>query len=193
MKFLKKNWISVVLIIVAAVFVCGLFTRLTDGFTDWSFQPDLNEENLFFEQIEDGAYYDNPQIDAIAENGLITLNGSVVSNNPGTVTLSTPIQITTLTLPKGTYTFSCFESPSYRTHYAVGLYNGNTWYADFETAPNNATADPTYLGRTVTLTEETVVTFYIYVCEGAEFENVEARPVLVTGDEVGSYSKGLFD
>lgn len=192
MKFLKKNWLSVAAILVVALILCGLATRLTDGFTDFSFQANLNEENLFFEKIEDGRIYGNAEVDAIAENGVITLDGSITTTGTGTAVLSDPIELCTLTLEKGTYTFTCFDDPNRQEYYAVGTYDGNTWYADWEEAPYNPDGDTSLLGRTVTITEETEVTFYIFLCEGAELDNVKARPVLVPGTEPGELTVGLL-
>lgn len=192
MRFLKKNLIPIVAIVIVTILLCGLTIRLTDGFTDFSFQADLNEENLFFEKIEDGRIYGNDDIDAIAKNGEITLNGSITTTGTGTVVLSAPIELCTLTLEKGTYTFTCFDDPNRQEYYAVGTYDGNTWYADWEEAPYNPNGDTSLLGRTVTITEETEVTFYIYLCEGAELDNVKARPVLVPGTEPGELTVGLL-
>ena len=192
MKFLKKNWLSVAAILVVALILFGLATRLTEGFTDFSFQANLNEENLFFEKIEDGRIYGNAEVDAIAENGVITLDGSITTTGTGTAVLSDPIELCTLTLEKGTYTFTCFDDPNRQEYYAVGTYDGNTWYADWEEAPYNPDGDTSLLGRTVTITEETEVTFYIFLCEGAELDNVKARPVLVPGTEPGELTVGLL-
>lgn len=192
MRFLKKNLIPIVAIVIVTILLCGLTIRLTDGFTDFSFQADLNEENLFFEQIEDGRIYGNAEVDAIAENGVITLDGSITTTGTGTAVLSAPIELCTLTLEKGTYTFTCFDDPNRQEYYAVGAYDGYTWYADWEEAPYNPNGDTSLLGRTVTITEETEVTFYIYLCEGAELDNVKARPVLVPGTEPGELTVGLL-
>ena len=192
MKKIKLNWLTVVGIVLAAVMLCAVGVRLTDGFTDFSFQADLNEDNLFFEKIEDGRIYGNEEIDAVAKNGAITLNGSIADTGNGAI-LSDPIELCTMTLEKGTYTFTCFDHPNRKAFYAVGLYDGNTWYADYEEAPYNPSNDVSLLGRTVTITEDTEVTFYIYLCEGAELEDVVARPVLVPGVEAGNLTVGLFD
>ena len=193
MRKIKMSWLAIVGIILASVILCGVFVRLTDGFSDFSFEADLNEDNLFFEQIEDGRIYGNDQVDAIAENGVITLNGSIVTTGTGNAVLSDPIELCTITLEKGTYTFTCFDHPNRQEYYAVGTYDGNIWYADWEEAPYNPTNDPSLLGRTVTLTEETEVTFFIYLCEGADLDDVKAAPVLVPGIEPGNLTVGLFD
>jgi hypothetical protein len=193
MRKIKMSWLAIVGIILASVILCGIFVRLTDGFSDFSFEADLNEDNLFFDQIEDGRIYGNDQVDAIAENGVITLNGSIVSTGTGSAVLSDPIELCTITLEKGTYTFTCFDHPNRQQYYAVGTYDENMWYADWEEAPYNPTNDPSLLGRTVTLTEETEVTFYIYLCEGATLKDVKAAPVLVPGIEPGELTVGLFD
>lgn len=189
----RTSWIAIIGIILASVILCGVFARLTDGFSDFSFKADLNEENLFFEKIEEGRLYGNDQVDAIAKEGKITLNGSIATTGTGNAVLSDSIELCKITLDKGTYTFTCFEHPDRQKYYAVGIYGDNMWYADFEEAPYNPTDDPSLLGRTVTLTEETEVTFYIYLCEGATLKDVKAAPVLVPGIEPGELTVGLFD
>ena len=193
MRNINLSTVAIIGIILASVIVCGVFVKLTDGFNDFSFQPDLNEENLFFEKIEDGRIYGNDQVDAIAKNGAITLNGSIVTTGTGTAVLSDPIELCTITLEKGTYTFTCFENPDRQQYYAVATYGENMWYADWEEAPYNPTNDPSLLGRTVTLTEATDVTFYIYFCEGATLKNVKASPVVVPGSEPVKLTVGFFD
>lgn len=192
MNKVKMTWGGIVALVLACVVLCGLFVRLTDGFTDFSFKADLNEDNLFFEKIEDGRIYGNAEIDAIAKNGVITLDGSIVSTGTGAATLSDPIELCTIEFERGTYTFTCFDHPNRQEYYAVGLYDGNTWYADWEEAPYNPTNDPSLLGRTVTFAEATEVTFYIYLCEGADLDNVKAAPVVVPGIEPGSLTVGLL-
>lgn len=192
-KNMKVTPLMVVAIVMASLLLFGLFIRCTDGLTDFSFQADLNEENLFFEKIEDGRLYGNAEVDATVKDGVITLDGSITTTGTGTAVLSDPIELCTLTLEKGTYTFTCFDEPNRQEYYAVGLYNGYTWYADWEEAPYNPTGDVSLLGRTVTITEETDVTFYIYLYEGAELDNIKASPVLVPGNEPGDLTVGLFD
>ena len=201
-KFFRKKWVKNTLLVIVAVIVCALVSRLTNGFNDWDadtvFSVDLNEENLFFEKIEDGEIYDNLQVEAVAENGLIVLDGEIADSSPTTVDLSNSIDLGSITLAPGTYTFTCFKNPAYKSHYAVGTYaiagTTYTWYADYEKAPNNSANDVTLLGRTITIDEEVTVNFEIRLVEGAKLNNVKAMPVLVEGDEPGTfYANGLFD
>ena len=197
-KFFRKRWVVNTLIVIVAVIACGFVFRLTDGFENFDVKEmatlDQNEDNFFFEKMEDGEIYDNLQVEAIVENGAIMLNGEIADSSPSTVDLSESISLGTITLKPGTYTFTCFKNPAYKSHYAIGTYTvagtAYTWYADFEKAPNNAA---NLLGRTITLEEEVTVTFEICLVEGAELKNVKALPVVVEGDEPGSfYANGLF-
>lgn len=199
-KFFRKRWVTNILLVLAAVAVCAFVFKLTDGFE--TFNPkdiatlDLNEDNLFFEQIEDGEIFDNLQVTAIAENGAITLKGEIADSSPATVDLSDAIDLGSITLKPGTYTFTCFKDPAYKSHYAVGTYTiagtTYTWYADFEKAPNNTAGAVNLLGRTITLEEEVTVSFEIRLVEGAKL-NTKAMPVIVEGEEVGNfYANGLF-
>ena len=132
--------------------------------------------------------------DSIQTLGLIdTCRCHIGLTGTGTAVLSDPIELCTITLEKGTYTFTCFDNPDRQQYYAVATYGENMWYADWEEAPYNPTNDPSLLGRTVTLTEATDVTFYIYFCEGATLKNVKASPVVVPGIEPGKLTVSLFD
>ena len=199
--FFKKRWVRNVLLILAAVAACAFTFKLTDGFENWNPQDiatlDLNEDNLFFDQIEDGDIFDNLQVEAKAENGAITLNGEIADSSATTIDLSDSIDLGTITLQPGTYTFTCFKNPAYKSHYAVGTYTiagtTYTWYADFENAPNNAAGAANLLGRTITLDETVTVNFEIRLVEGAKLNNVKAMPVIVEGEEAGNfYANGLF-
>lgn len=193
-KFNKKNWLVVAVSVVLSLVTVACVFNITDSFTE--FNPvnivmERNEDNLFFEQIEDGTIYDNKQIDCVVKNGEITLDGTIVNSNPGTITMSDSIAVATLKLKPGTYTLSCFTDPNIKSHYFVGTYvKGDltyTWYADFEEAPNNADASKLLQGQTIELTEETTVNFEIRLVEGAELKNAKARPVLVEGDKEGKF------
>ena len=200
-KFFKKRWVRNVLLVMAAVAACACVFKLTDGFENWDPKDvatlDLNEDNLFFEVIEDGEIFDNLQVEAKAENGAIILKGEIADANPSTVDLSDSIDLGSITLQPGTYTFTCFKNPAYKSHYAVGTYTiagtTYTWYADFEKAPNNAGGAANLLGRTITLEESVTVNFEIRLVEGAKLNNVKAMPVIVEGEEPGNfYANGLF-
>ena len=200
-KFFRKRWVRNVGLVLAAVALCACFFKLTDGFENWNPKDiatlDLNEDNLFFEKIEDGEIYDNLQVEAKAENGVITLDGEIADSSATTIDLSDSIDLGTITLQPGTYTFTCLKNPAYKSHYAVGTYTISgvtyTWYADFENAPNNAAGAANMLGRTITLDESVTVNFEIRLVEGAKLNNVKAMPVIVEGEEPGDfYANGLF-
>lgn len=193
-KFSKKNWLVVAVSVLLAVIATACTFNVTDSFTEFNpvkIVTERNEDNLFFEQIEDGTIYDNKQIDCVVKNGEITLDGTIVNSNPGTITMSDSIAVATLNLEPGMYTLSCFKDPNIKSHYLVGTYvKGDytyTWYADFEEAPNNTDNSKLLQGQTIELTEETTVSFEIRLVEGAELDNVKARPVLVEGDKEGNF------
>ena len=202
-KFFRKRWVQYTLIVLVTIAAVALLTRLTNGFTDPidgdTFKPSLNEDNFFYEKIEDGEFYTSPTVDAYAENGIITFNGKIADTNPNTVDISDSVQLASFKLEPGTYTFSCFnkEKPSWKTYIAVGTYTVDgtkyTIYADHEKAPNNTANDETKLGQTFTLDEAATVTFTVQLMEGVNLDNVDAIPVLVKGDKVGSHSNSLFE
>lgn len=198
MKTVRFSWLIIAAIVLVAVILCGLLTRMTDGFTDFSFEQKLNEDNLFYDTIDDGSFYEDANIAAIASGGIITLDGKIADTDPNSVDVAKSLSLGTITLKPGTYTFTCFkdEKPSWKTYYATGTYVENgvvyTWYADMSTAPNNSAKDDTKLGKTVTLQEETTVTFFVNLCEGVELKDVKAIPVLVEGEKDGKYSNGLI-
>lgn len=200
-KLSKKNWKVIIISVLVSVLAVSMLFTMTDNLTTFApdkvFARDLNEDNLFYEKIEDGEIYDNLEVDAIAENGIITLNGDITDTSPATIDQSTPIALGKLTLEAGEYTFTCFKNPNIKSCYAVGTYVIDgityTWYADFDKAPNNSEGDETLLGKTVEFDKETEVTFEIRLIEGAKFENVKAVPVLVEGDEDGSYYAPIFN
>lgn len=200
-KLTKKNWKVIFISVALGVLASALAFSITDGYDNVDLKDNLtrqlNEENYFFEQIEDGEIYDNINIDAVAKNGVITLNGEIADTDPSVITLSDSIALATIKLPAGEYTFTCFDNPAYKSHYAVGRYTLDgktyTWYADFEKAPNNVSDSALLQGKTIELPEETEVTFEIRLVEGAELKNEKAIPVLVEGGEDGSYYKGLFN
>lgn len=200
-KFFRKRWVKNTLLVITAVFVCGFVFRLTDGFENFNPKDiatlDQNEDNLFFELMEDGELWDNPMLDVTVENGKITMNGEIADSDPSKVDLSQSIQLGSITLEPGTYTFTCFKNPAYKSHYAVGTYTiggtNYTWYADFEKAPNNAAGATNLLGRTITLDQTVTINFEIRLVEGATFKNVSALPVIVEGEDAGSfYANGIF-
>ena len=199
-KLTKKNWKVIIIAVILSAVVVPVLFNLTDGFDNVDLKDNLtrklNEENYFFEQIKDCVIYDNIQVDTVAKSGVITLDGEIANTNPGTITLSNPVALATVTLPAGEYTFTCFKTPNIKAYYAVGTYTVDgdtyTWYADYEEAPNNEAKDELLQGKTVKLTEETVVTFEIRLVEGAKLDNVKAVPVLVEGDENGSLYAGFF-
>ncbi len=205
MKRLKFNWLAVAGILLAAVILCGVTMRMTDGFTDFDFSASPNEENLFFEKIEDGALEFIVDVEAEVKDGVITLDGGVPASAANSLTIAEePIKFASLSLKAGEYTFTAFEDPSATEYFAVGVYevDGVTkvWLADASkvtTYYERALSTQGYAnieGNTVTFEEDTDVDFYIMVIEGAELKNVEAFPVIVEGAEEGDfYNKSIFD
>lgn len=203
---MKKRSITtgiLVAVVLVAVLATGLVSRLTDGFTVLNpkdvFTPKLNDENAFFGQIEDREIFDNYEIDAVAKDGVITMSGEVLALDSTGLTYSDPINIATLKLKKGTYTFTCFDDPSVKSYFAVGQYTvagaTHTWFADYENIPGidfGAMFGTTH-ERTLTLDEDTTITFKIMIAEGAKLDKVKVMPVIVEGDEVGNFYLGLLD
>lgn len=197
-KTTKTTLVIAALAVVVAVLLCGFITRVTDNWTN--FDPvKVNQDNLFYDQIDDGEIYDNYQIDAVAEGGIITLNGSIAAVDNTALTFSDPIEMVTLTLEPGTYTFSCFDKAAVKSYFAVGQYTiaGQTfsWLADFGKVPgiDLGAEFGTVLENTITLEETVEVTFKIMIAEGTELDDVQAKPVIVEGEEEGSfYQATLF-
>lgn len=199
---MKKSTRNVILAVIIAVLVAvplgGLVSVVTDNWTN--FDPvKVNQDNLFYDEIDDGEIYDNYQIDAVAEGGIITLNGSIAAVDNTSLTFSDPIEIVTLTLEPGTYTFSCFDKAAVKSYFAVGQYTiaGQTfsWLADFGKVPAIELGDEfgIVLENTITLEETVEVTFKIMIAEGTELDDVQAKPVIVEGEEEGSfYQTTLF-
>ena len=209
MKKMKFSWGAIICIILAAVFLSGLMMRLTDGFTNFNpqdmFSRSQNEENLFFEKIEDGDLEFIVDVDATVKNGVITLNGGVPSDVTGVLTIADdPIKFADLTLGAGEYTFTAFDEPSGKEYFAVGVYTADgvtyAWLADVAKTSQHyidALSSLGYVnvhGNTVTFDEETQVEFFIMVVEGSELKNVKAYPVVVEGAENGNfYNDSIFD
>lgn len=201
-KFFKKKWVQYVLLLIAAVILCGVASRLTSGFTVFDveemFSVKLNEDNYFYEKIDDGVFYSDANVDAVADKGIITFNCEIPDTDASAVTVAEEIELATIQLKAGTYTFTCFddEKPTWKTYYATGTYVIDgvtyTWYADMDKAPNNSANSGSLLGKTVELEKDTIVVFEVHLCEGVELNNVKAVPVLVEGDEDGAYSNGII-
>ena len=198
MKKTTKTTLAIAaLAVVVAVLLCGFITRTTDNWTN--FDPiKVNQDNLFYEQIEDGEIYDNYQIDAVAEGGIITLDGKIAAVDTSVLTFSDPIAFATLTLEPGTYTFSCFEDSSIKSYFAVGQYTlygeDYTWLADFGKVPAIELGDEfgTVLENTITLKETVEITFKVMIAEGTNLNDVEAKPGIVAGEEEGSFYQNSF-
>ena len=199
---MKKSTRNVILAVIIAVLVAvplgGLVSVATDNWTN--FDPvKVNQDNLFYDKIDDGEIYDNYQIDAVAKDGIITLDGAIAAVDTSALTFSDPIEIVTLTLEPGTYTFSCFDTPSVKSYFAVGEYTiagvKYSWLADYAKVPAIELGGEfgKLVERTITLEETVEVTFKIMIAEGTELHDVEAKPVIVQGEEEGSfYQKTLL-
>ncbi len=198
----KKSLAIVVVAVIVSVLLCGFLVRITDGFQVLDpkevFAAKLNEENLFFEKVEDGEIFDNYQIDAVVKDGVITLNGKIAALDNTQLTFSDSIEFVTMKLEKGTYTFTCFDDPTVKSYFAVGEYVSggavHTWLADFEKVPaiDFGTEFGTVHERTLTLEEDTTITFKIMVAEGAELNKVKGMPVIVSGEDEGNFYLSFF-
>ena len=124
-KFFRKKWVQCVLFLVAAVILCGIASRLTSGFTVFDveemFSVKLNEDNYFYEKIDDGVFYSDANVDAVADKGIITFNGEIPDTDASAVTVAEEIELATIQLKAGTYTFTCFdnEKPTWKTYYML--------------------------------------------------------------------------
>lgn len=196
-NFFKKNTvIAVIISILLCVVVCGFVSRLTNNFTEFEpskvFARNLNENNKLFGTYEDDVLKSSNGITYTIKNGLIKMSGKTLAlnvSNPSAV--ATPsFEIATVTLPAGTYTFTCFDD-NINSAYAVGTWSESgttyTWKADV----SNVSGTNEY-GQTVTFTKSTTVTFYIHVLQGVELNNVKAMPCVVEGEEPGNFYAPIF-
>ena len=201
-RIFKNKFVQYIGFLLVTVIVIAVLSNLTSGFTKPidkdALTPQLNEDNYFFEKIEDGDFYTSATVDAVAKNGIITFDGKIADSDPSSVDVGATIQLASISLKAGEYTFTCFnkEDPSWKTYMAVATYTVDgtkyTVHADFDKAPNNTAKDVTKLGQTFTLEQDATVVFSVQLMEGVNLDNVKAIPVLVDGDEVGAYSVGIL-
>ena len=202
-RFFRKPIVMMTCVALVVVLVLGALGTITEGFSDWSGETmkngfstlHLNQNNLFFNVIEDETLLDNNYGKATAKNGVITLNYEKADTDDTKVDIAETIDMATIKLKAGEYTFSAMKDENWTKCYVVGTYivDGIThkWYADYEKVPGNDVSETSH-ARTLELKAETEVTFSIIVCEGAKLENVKITPILVEGKDEGNFHSGLL-
>ncbi len=163
-----------IIIIIAVVLGIAAISSLavfTDGFTEWDIR-DVNPDNLI--KVENySSTLDARRTDGLKvyfdEDGAITVDGE----NSGTTDIK--IEVATITLAKGQYTFGTS---------ARGV-DDKTYYMSLETTDLNIMADDGE-DSTFIVDTETEFVIYIVVCAGEKIDTT-FKPVLVTGDDVGSF------
>ena len=202
-RFFRKPIVMMTCVALAVTMVLGTLGTITEGFNDWSGDTmkngistiHFNQNNLFFDVIEDKTLADTNNGKAVAKNGKITLNYDIADTDNNAVTVAETIEFATVNLKEGTYTLSAMNKADWKTCYVVGTYTldgtTHTWYADYESISSFNNADTAH-ARTLELAEDVEVIFSIRVCEGAKLDNVKVTPVLVEGENEGNYYAGLL-
>ena len=169
-KFKTKGIISLIVavLVIAAISSLAVFT---DGFTEWDIR-DVNPDNLIkvddYSSTLDAKRTDGLKVD-FDEDGVITVDGK----NSGATDIK--IEVATITLAKGQYTFSTSARGA----------DDKTYYMSLETTDLKIMADDGE-DSTFIVDTETEFVIYIVVCAGEEIDTT-FKPVLVTGDDEGSF------
>ncbi len=190
--FKKKNFktvISVIGIVLVSVILAGVTSRLTDGFTDFSFR-ELNEDNLLlgaYDDLEEDS--DGDDVTLKNNNGVIRIRRARQSEDPSSDYV---YKFASLELDAGEYTYTCFEDPSIDTYYSYATFTDpdgvkRTVVGDFEEDDEDFEGAVVDFYSTFTLEETTTVDFYILVKADQSSLNVNAMPVLVEGDKPGDF------
>lgn len=205
-----KNIISIVCIVLVTVLLCGVTMRLTDNFTKFKpsevFAQKLNEDNLFVGQIKDvDSQLLSNGISYSIKNGVYSFSGKSTADDAtkSFVVCEPLIELGTMKLKPGTYTFTCFDKPSTSGGcYTYGTFKvgeaDHVWFADYtgdgivnadKLKPTNNYVQHT---RTMTLTQEAEITFYIAITKNADMNNVKAMPMIVSGAETADFYAPFF-
>ena len=157
----------------------GLITILgfaTKGFTEkdpenWVLQ-ERNEDNL----LDLTRSEDEPIIDGTGLTITLKKDGSVVVDGKSGATEPTTLELGTVTLKPGTYTFTsdCKK---------VGLYS---MYLKLQLGDTFVTADFNGYDNIV-IDEETTATVVLVVCEDVEFNNATLYPAIWEGNEAADF------
>lgn len=170
-----KRIIAFAAAVLVITMILSVLGSLSDGFQNWDTATwqlrDRNEDNLLSGNFTD--YNKGDGITATAKNdGTIILDGEYKGSADNIV-----IPVETLSLPKGTYTFTGAPNGSTSTYNLQLTYNSGSdvVYADFD-------------GNTFTIPDGgATVTVQIVVYPDCKINNVRIRPVLVEGSEAGDF------
>ena len=170
-KTTKRNIILVVVAVLLAVFVSTIIGTLSNGYENiddpasWG-QKDINPDNL----IKVADYSINTQSLESGIDIVVDDDGRIKVQGENKTTSDVTVEIVKVTVPAGTYTFTSGVSSTSASKYFL---KANGYYADF----NNNTFE---------LASETTLTISLNVKAGEEL-NVTFAPVLVAGDEAGTF------
>ena len=169
-RIVLRKIISMIALVLVIAAVASLAVW-TEGFTAWKIR-ELNEDNLIkSENYVDGL--DDKREDGLKievdEDGVITVEGENETED------DVKIVVTTVTLKAGEYTISSSAKGT----------DDKTYYLSIEAGDNVIIADEDE-DSTFEVDEETTYTVYIVVCAGEEIDTT-FKPVLVNGDEAGSF------
>ena len=169
-----KKAIIIIVCLVVGVFLTSMVGFMTGGFDrnqdNWGVTQ-LNKDNYF--NVDDYVIKDQNSGDGyvieVSDKGEIEVTGKNESGAAVTV------EIQTITLQKGTYTFTSGVNGTSKNGYYLYLSdtNSTTYYADFG---NN----------TFTLSAETTLKAYISIGKDTEV-NKTFKPVLVSGEAAGDF------
>lgn len=167
------------IVFLCAVIVCGALGWMTSGFQKWGAEDIGNQfteatlnkdnkyssDNMTIKSSNDG----NGIIVEAKDNGTVKFKGK---NNTDDVM---ECEIGSVTLDKGTYTFTAIKGAAKNTMYASLLNAGSlVCNADFTGNTFTVAADATEL------------TIVVYIQSGAEVD-ATVYPVIVEGEEAGSF------
>lgn len=164
----KPTWLGVVCLVLAALTVFGVAMSLTDNFTTTDISRPLNDDNFYtascmtLEDTNDGSGI----IVDVKDNGSIKLKGTASDDVDYT--------IGSVTLNKGTYTFTAVSGAALNSVYVTATVGSTVHNADFT-------------GNTFEITSDnTVVTLEVHIAADTEI-NKTVYPVIVSGDEAGDF------
>ena len=177
MNFIKRNKRSLIVIGVAVLLsavVCSFLGGISDGFTNWKDATirDRNEDNLLTGEFTD--FNDGNGVSATGR-----ADGSILLGGKNGTTSSITIPVEKVALVAGTYTVSGAEKVGNTTyHIAVKYTDGDgvtqTAISDFNT-------------KTFTITSAQTVEVSIVVYPDVDVDGICIKPVLVAGEDVGSF------
>lgn len=171
-----KNALIIVLLVVGVVILTGLLGFATNGFTEtnpenWELYS-LNKDNYF----KVGDYTLKTMNSGSGFNITVTDQGQIKVSGKNETETAAEIEVQTIVLPAGTYTFSSGAKGTSLPGYNMCLKDGGSkvYYSDF--------------GDTSTFTLEAETTLTAYINIGADKTcNVTFSPVVIEGKESGSF------